>query len=850
MALVYEFSHAIAASFRRGRLSIATLGAFLFLHLFAPVTALANTNEDKIADQLTEITELSKSDPVAAIEMIDSILPEITGQESPELLVSLATTRMWAHQRGGDNLTAEKVADETISSGLAEKAPAPIAAEFEASAGWIKAVSGDSGEAFEHYQKAHGHWSALGDDNNLARLYSYLAYLYKQAGDNERAWRYYASAWELLENTPASYSHALVLTNWGYSLIESDRPEEALQILNKAVVIADEMNNERITAFVYENKAAAEIRVGDIEAAEESITVAEKIAERLQLADVMSSLSAAKALLALDRGDFYKAAEHAEHQLKSDIDRGDISELRNAHELMAQVREAQGRSRDALHHLREYVRYGEQINSEQARNRGAIADGELNLVKREQEIAELRLAQKTSEERLARGRLIALAMMALAVVVGAALIIVLFLYRAQRRAKTLADKRAKQLAVSEEKANAANRSKSEFLASISHEIRTPLNGVLGMAQALAMDDLPRPQQEKVDIILDSGKTLTALLNDVLDLSKIEAGKLEISPIDGDLRDSLSRIHNLWRARADEKGIDLTLTIDDSVSPRLRFDPVRVRQCISNLISNAVKFTQDGAVNVHVEAAGVSPGEQILSISVTDTGIGMSKDTIGRLFTPFSQADSSTTRDFGGTGLGLSIARKLARLMDGDLTVTSQTGAGSTFTLRFKAEISEEKEAAEKAADAAHNSAIPESLTGLRILVVDDNAVNRQICRLMLGLADPVVTEAENGLKALEALEQDVFDIVLLDVHMPVMDGLETVRRIRTSEKTWKNIPVIALTADAMSGDRERFLRMGMTGYVSKPVNQRDLTAEIFSAMNSARTDEPVSHHFPADKQSA
>jgi len=386
-------------------------------------------------------------------------------------------------------------------------------------------------------------------------------------------------------------------------------------------------------------------------------------------------------------------------------------------------------------------------------------------------------------------------------------------------------------------AQASNDAKSSFLANMSHEIRTPLNGILGMAQVLANEPLAAFHHESVKTILESGQTLMILLNDVLDLSKIEAGKLDIVPIDGVIRDLLLHLGKLFLPRALEKSIALSVDIDPAVPTLLSFDYVRVHQCIANLISNAIKFTQAGGVNVAVQHEILNGPDYLISIAITDSGIGISDEAAARLFSEFSQADTSTTRQFGGTGLGLAITRKLARMMGGDVTVKSQPGTGSTFIFTFRA----------AAASSLHISPSPATgpstptavLQGLKILLVDDNAINRSVARLLLAPTGVIVTEAVNGVEALQRLAEHPFDLVLLDVHMPVMDGMETIRHIRAAESSWRAIPVIALTADAMTGDKERLLALGMTGYASKPIEQRALVQEIHRVLTFSAAPDPT-----------
>ena len=384
------------------------------------------------------------------------------------------------------------------------------------------------------------------------------------------------------------------------------------------------------------------------------------------------------------------------------------------------------------------------------------------------------------------------------------------------------------LRAAKEAAETANRAKSEFLANMSHEIRTPLNGVLGMAQSLDGDELSPAQREKVDVILDSGRSLTALLNDVLDLAKIEAGKLEITPVPGDFLHTIKRTRQLFQIQAEDKSLDLLVRHASNFPQSLTYDAVRVRQCMGNLMSNAIKFTEKGRIEVHISSKRLAGDEHLVAIEVSDTGIGMSEATQAKLFSAFTQADGGITRRFGGSGLGLAISRQLARLMGGDLTVRSEEGKGSAFLLTFRAEEHHATKymAAQAPASPTAVQGSRYSLRGSRVLLTDDNAINRQVIKLFLAPHGLEIVEATNGKEALDLIASAPFDLVLLDVHMPVMDGKEAIRRIRGADKPWSNIPVIALTADAMSGDREKLLALGMTDYVPKPVDQRELVSKI------------------------
>ena len=388
--------------------------------------------------------------------------------------------------------------------------------------------------------------------------------------------------------------------------------------------------------------------------------------------------------------------------------------------------------------------------------------------------------------------------------------------------------REKELRKARKAAEAASASKSSFLANMSHEIRTPLNGVMGMAQVLESTSLDAQQREYLSTIIESGKTLMALLNDVLDLSKIEAGKFDIVPVDINLHHLLRRQLKLWKPKAEEKGLELRLAFDADLPAYLCIDAVRVQQCVSNLVSNAIKFTHEGRVEIFASSKEADNGAHIVDVRVIDTGPGMGAETLTRLFKPFAQADETIQRAHGGTGLGLSITRHLAELMGGSASATSAPGRGSTFRVSFRGEPARSQPEAGISARPAASDDIHESIkqSGLRVLLVDDHPINRQVASLFLRPYNMHIVEAVNGVEALAALKRETFDLALLDMHMPVMDGPTAVGIIRASSEAWASIPIIALTADAMSGDRERYLAMGVNGYLSKPLAERDLLAEI------------------------
>lgn len=387
---------------------------------------------------------------------------------------------------------------------------------------------------------------------------------------------------------------------------------------------------------------------------------------------------------------------------------------------------------------------------------------------------------------------------------------------------------AAELETAQRDAIAANEAKSAFLAVMSHELRTPMNGVLGMARALQRTRLDARQQTYVDTILRSGDGLLSILNDVLDISKIEAGRMELEVVAFDPKELGDQVVELWAEGARAKQLTLTCEADPQLPPRVLGDETRVRQIVMNLVSNALKFTETGSIRLEFAAAPGADGDGGIEIRVVDTGLGMTPQQQGRLFTPFVQAESSTARRFGGTGLGLAICRDLATRMGGEIGVESEAGRGSTFRVWLPLPAAE---------PAATEDAAPAALPALRILVADDNPINQAVARAVLEAAGVTIETAGDGAEVLERLRREPFDLVLMDVHMPLMDGVEAVGRIRDGQAGPSDIPVIALTADAMTGEEARLKALGFDALQHKPVQPGALItaiAEVLATQAPAR----------------
>jgi signal transduction histidine kinase/ActR/RegA family two-component response regulator len=501
------------------------------------------------------------------------------------------------------------------------------------------------------------------------------------------------------------------------------------------------------------------------------------------------------------------------------------------HKILYQSKQALGRYEEALQHYQTYIQIRDSLT--QVRNTQLVTRLELQNQYEQQRLADsLQVEQKRLEGELAlqgeisrqktnRNILFGLGLGALLIAFG-----LWQRLRLIRKTKLILEGKNRIIEKEKEKAQASERAKHQFLANMSHEIRTPMNAVKGMTDILLRRE-PKPEQmEYLSGIKQSSDALLVIINDILDISKIEAGKIEFEQVPFSLPETIRGVQTIMQFKAEEKSLELQSSLPDNL-PNVLGDPTRLRQILINLVGNGIKFTEKGMVGIKAQVLEQTAEQIKLQFTVSDTGVGIGKDRLDQIFESFEQAYSDTTRKFGGTGLGLSISKKMVELQNGKIWVDSEKGKGSQFHFTLVYPVAASAAVVEKTAttDAADHA---QFLQGTRVLLVEDNDFNAIVAKEELedAIPDVVVDVAENGAIAVEKVQHNDYDIILMDVQMPVMNGYEATQKIRTLANNKANTPIIAMTANVMKEEVERCYEMGMDDFIGKPFDVEELLAKI------------------------
>lgn len=807
---------------------------------------------------IAEGMALVNREPKKALQIVQDALGEQPLDALPEgdavhflVIQSLAQSRLGMNEEA---LKAARTAHEIFMASDLER-PSPLQAQLLIASARASEYLGDMASALSQFYTAWAVFRDLEDSLGMANAHASGAGIYHEIGQIDNALSNYQMALSRAEEADDDFMRARIMINMAYAYLENGDPERALVLLDDVKPIVVRLDNPLIDVYHLENLAEASFYLGDMDQARAFFVQSRAMAEDLGIGSLLSNIAFFMAQIEHQAGNIDAAFAEAEKGLVQAQKNDEPSRMRDLHGFLADLFEEKGQFESALFHLKQSRKFHDEIRSTEVEQLGKVLEAQMDLERKEQQIALLKRDQEINELQVQREsiwRNIALsgALMLLTIILGLTILL-----RAMSKSRKEAEDRSRGLLVVQAELERANQTKSNILAMTSHEVRTPLNGIMGMAQVLQRTAQSPEQIRLIETIMTSSEMLLVILNDILDMSKIEAGRLDMRADPVLVSGLMEGVEDLWRPKAEEKGLALKAQLAPSLQRALIVcDGGRVRQILSNLLSNAIKFSSTGAIYLRAETDDEILGRSAIVFSVKDNGIGIPAGHGKDLFEPFTQLESGATRKYGGTGLGLSICKKLVDLMDGQIGYESEPGKGTRFwfAIPLISDANQPDDAAESApqpraqagpTESARSQQAPE--TGLfegdagesdkkRILIAEDNPTNQIVIREMLRGQGYALDFAENGAIALEKLKAMPFDLVLMDVNMPVMNGVEAVAEIRRLEKQAgaPPLPVIAITADAFEEDRARLLANGMDDYISKPIDRLsmlDMLRAIFAA---------------------
>lgn len=643
---------------------------------------------------------------------------------------------------------------------------------------------GDLSSALRDFEAALEINESLGNELNLTINLTNISNLYYDLGDYDTALEYALKCQPIFEKYNDSSRLVSIYNTLGDIYFKKEYFSEALRYFQKCQELTEEETQGRSLADSGVGKVY--YRLNDFDNAKKYLDRALVQAKELNNPEAEIVAEFYKGRLYLHQGNFRKALEFLEHAYDLAKDSLRRHDLMSIHEFLSDLYDRMGNIPKAFYHLKAYEKLKEEIFQQATLNklRNLQIKNQIEVAKKEKEVAERTAALK-----------------------------------------------------------------QQFMANMSHEIRTPMNAIVGITRLL-LEKAPRPDQlQYLNVIRQSADNLLVIINDILDLSKIEAGKIVIEKIDFSLRDMIQSIQEIMQLKAEQKGLELRIKINPDIPDRLIGDPTRLNQILINLIGNAVKFTDKGFIALECEARKRSDEQVTIQFKVQDTGIGISQEYVDKIFESFTQAGTDTARKFGGTGLGLTISRQLVELMSGNIQVQSEQGEGTLFTIDIPLQVAEEQTAYIKPSQITEE--VFHTLRHLSVLLVEDNEFNRLVAEDTLKelLPDIRIAIAENGEIAIDKIRNNDYDLVLMDIQMPVMDGVDATRIIRSSlPDDKKEISIIAMTANVLQEDVQRYLDAGMNAYISKPFQTDDLLLKMSSVLKD-KTRKIADTPQPANGQS-